>query len=62
MYAITYVLFVGSNIHRARTASAAQEVIALLRSGGGNITRIVVTSTGKEITEHQLAGLAERES
>lgn len=62
MYAITYVLLVGPALHRARSARAALEAIATLRSAGARISRIVVTATDEDITETELKQRAESES
>jgi hypothetical protein len=61
VYAITYSLFVGTSLHRARSATAALEEIALLQQGGGRVIEIIVTRTGQQITLKDLQILAQKE-
>ena len=61
MFAITYTLFTGTILHRARSAKAAIEAMDMLRAGGGVVLKIVVTRTGQEISVVELQLLARRE-
>ncbi len=61
MFAITYTLFTGTILHRARSAKAAIERHGACSGGGGVVLKIVVTRTGQEISVVELQLLAPRE-
>jgi hypothetical protein len=61
MYAITYTLFTGTILHRARSAKAAIDAMDMLKAGGGVILKVVVTRTGREISVPELQRLARKE-
>ena len=62
LYAITYTLFTGTVVHRAKSAADAIETMQMLRRGGGQVIKLVENRTGKEITVPELQLLARRES
>ena len=58
LYAISYILQTGTVTHRARSAKAALEAMALLKNGGATVVKIIVTRTHREISVADLGLLA----
>lgn len=61
MYSISYRLLVGRGTHRAISATAAVADIKLLKGGGADVVRIVVSKSGRELSLVELQMLAEDE-
>lgn len=62
VYAISYLLHTKTIIHRASSAGLALEAIALLKTGGATVAKVVVSSTGETISIEELRRLAKRTS
>ena len=62
VFLVSYVLLVGPSQHYAPSASAAIGLVREIKSGGGQITAILQTATRQEVSEAELALIAERES
>jgi len=61
LFLVSYVLLVGPSQHYAPSASAAIGLVREIKSSGGQIKAIVRTATRQEISEAELALIAERE-
>jgi hypothetical protein len=62
MFAITYTLFTGTVLHRAASAKAALDAMAMLKAGGAVVLKIVSTRNGKEVSVAELQLLARKEA